>query len=315
LRLSDLPSARVLGAAQPRDGRSPDGSDEPSASPDDRGHDGPQSLPGDAAILPACGYQIQSVLRPLARPGRGGRGAPVPDAPGRARRLLVGVQSDRLRVALLLRGDAGPARVGRADPACPRAAQAAGRAQRRRGGAFPGSGRTREAPDGPDHRLRRRPAGVRGGSSAGRRHRQRPDGDPRHAWQGRQGALRHAVAAAARPAARLLAAGAAGAVAVSRPPCRPSAASERVAGGLPGSPRRRRAGQAGDGAHAAAQLRHPSAGTGHRHPHHPGAARAQQPGDHRPLHPGRHQHDRPDPEPARPAQCLSEIRPPGAPPT
>ena len=35
-----------------------------------------------------------------------------------------------------------------------------------------------------------------------------------------------------------------------------------------------RAGQAGDGAHAAPQLRHPSAGSRHRHPYHPGAARS-----------------------------------------
>ena len=34
-------------------------------------------------------------------------------------------------------------------------------------------------------------------------------------------------------------------------------------------------GQAGDGAHAAPQLRHPSAGERHRHPHHPGPARSQ----------------------------------------
>src|SRR4051794_12860270 len=67
LASSDLPSARVLGCAtHPRDGRSPDGRCEPSAPPDDRGHDGPQSVAGNPAILRACGGQVQPVLRSFA---------------------------------------------------------------------------------------------------------------------------------------------------------------------------------------------------------------------------------------------------------
>ena len=63
-------------------------------------------------------------------------------------------------------------------------------------------------------------------------------------------------------------------------------------------------GQAGDGAHAAPQLRHASAGERHRHPHHPGAARPRQSVDHGALHAGR----RPTliartAEPARPADA------------
>ena len=47
--------------------------------------------------------------------------------------------------------------------------------------------------------------------------------------------------------------------------------------------------QAGDAAHAAPQLRHASAGAGHRHPRHPGPARPCQARDHRALCPRRHQ--------------------------
>ena len=116
---------------------------------------------------------------------------------------------------------------------------------------------------------------VGGGRPQGRRYRQRPDGDPGRARQGRQGPLRHAVGAAARHPAHLLASGPAAALAVSRPrrdqaDRRPGAARRLPLGLRGGRPR-----QAGDGAHAAAQLRHPSAGERHRHPHHPGAARPQ----------------------------------------
>ena len=50
-------------------------------------------------------------------------------------------------------------------------------------------------------------ARLRGGRPQGRRYRQRPDGDPGRAGQGRQGPLRHAVGAAARHPAHLLASG------------------------------------------------------------------------------------------------------------
>ena len=52
------------------------------------------------------------------------------------------------------------------------------------------------------------------------RSRQQPDGDPGRARQGRQGPLRHAVAATAGDPARLLAPGQAGVLAVPRPRCR-----------------------------------------------------------------------------------------------
>jgi integrase len=57
------------------------------------------------------------------------------------------------------------------------------------------------------------------------------------------------------------------------------------------SRRGRRDQEAGVAAYPAAQLRHPSLGTGYRHPHHPGAARPRQTRHHRPLHPCRQHHD------------------------
>ena len=47
-----------------------DGRDEPSASADDRGHDDPQSVAGDAAILPLCGLEVQPIFWSLARSAR-----------------------------------------------------------------------------------------------------------------------------------------------------------------------------------------------------------------------------------------------------
>src|SRR5688572_20883726 len=71
-------------------------------------------------------------------------------------------------------------------------------------------------------------------------------------------------------------------------------------------PRRRRGGrdhQPGDAAHAPAQLRHPSAGAGHRHPGDPGPVGPCQARHHGALRPGRHHHDPRGDEPARPARA------------
>ena len=59
-----------------------------------------------------------------------------------------------------------------------------------------------------------------------------------------------------------------------------------------------RAEQAGHRPHPAAQLRHASARGGHRHPHHPGAARSRPAVDHGALHAGRHPPDRRHHQPA-----------------
>ena len=74
--------------------------------------------------------------------------------------------------------------------------------------------------------------------------------------------------------ARLLAADATAGLAVSRP--RASASAAPRASSLHAACRCavcRRGSRSGCAAHAAAQLRHPSAGAGHRHPRHPGPAR------------------------------------------
>ena len=96
---------------------------------------------------------------------------------------------------------------------------------------------------------------------------------------------------------------AAGRLAVSRPQ------SGRAAVDPPAQPRRprrrrgRRDQEAGVAAHAAAQLRHPPARTGHRHPRHPGAARPRQARHHGALHPRRQHHDPHRDQPARPARA------------
>jgi len=117
------------------DRRLPDGRDQPSAPSHDRGHDGPQSLAGDPAILPACGLEVQPLFWPF------------PDrldwrmfAPSRCiwrPRGFPGRRSIRssARCAFLwrdarLRDDPG------ADRLCPQTAQAPVRAERRRSGAL-----------------------------------------------------------------------------------------------------------------------------------------------------------------------------------
>ena len=100
-----------------------------------------------------------------------------------------------------------------------------------------------------------------------RRYRQQPHADPDRAGQGRPGPLRHAVAAAARRAARLLAGNPAGALAVSGPDeSRPLDASVLHCG-LPQRPRGGEARQARHRPYAAPQLRHPPARSRHRYPH------------------------------------------------
>jgi site-specific recombinase XerC len=66
--------------------------------------------------------------------------------------------------------------------------------------------------------------------------------------------------------------------------------------------------EAGDAAHVAPQLRHPSPGAGHRYPRHPGPARGRQARHHRALCPRRHQHDPHRDEPARPDQAADAGR-------
>ena len=128
--------------------------------------------------------------------------------------------------------------------------------------------------DRADDGLCGRAARLRGGRLEGRRYRQRPDGDPRRARQRRQGPLRHAVGATARHPAHLLASSPAAALALSRPrrdraDRRPGAARAPADRPVP-----RPASPSTVTVHT---LRHSFAthlaGSRHRHPHHPGAAR------------------------------------------
>ena len=96
--------------------------------------------------------------------------------------------------------------------------------------------------------------------------------------KGRQGPLRHALAAALEDSADILAAHSAKAMAVSRPRRRASARAQRAARRLPFSLCGGRLEQVGDSAHAAAQIRDASAGERGRRTHHPSAARPCQPG-------------------------------------
>ncbi len=168
------------------------------------------------------------------------------------RRVVVGdtvvtvVQPDGLCAALLLRHRAGPQRRAGADRRRAGAAAPAGGAVRRGGRAVPRGGAQPAQPGGTDHRLWRRTARRRSCAPEGGRHRQQPDADPHRARQGRQGPLRHALAAAAADPAQLLATGAAGSVAISRPGPegagqRRHAAGSLSAGGPPGRPEADRA--------------------------------------------------------------------------
>ena len=125
------------------------------------------------------------------------------------RHFVAGAEPDGLCAAVLLWRHARAWRDPGAHPVCARAAQAAGGAERRRGGALSRGGAEPEDPCRADDGLCGGAARLRGGRPQGRRYRQRPDGDPGRARQGRQGPLRHAVGAAARHPAHLLASGAA----------------------------------------------------------------------------------------------------------
>ena len=66
----------------------PDGRDQPSSPPHDPGHDRPQPVPGDAAILHQGGFKVQPPFRPLAGQADPGRCPRLP-GPSRLDRHLV----------------------------------------------------------------------------------------------------------------------------------------------------------------------------------------------------------------------------------
>ena len=106
--------------------------DEPSAPPHDRRHDGPQSVAGDAAILPLCGGEVQPLFWSLARTDWAWRRCVPSRSIWSRRRFVASTEPDRLRAAVLLRRDARPAETCRSASPMPREPQqAAGRAERR----------------------------------------------------------------------------------------------------------------------------------------------------------------------------------------
>src|SRR5207302_8485851 len=112
---------------------------------------------------------------------------------GRAWLVVVAHQPGVVRVALLLRRDAGPARGVRSHHQRQGTKETAGGPQRRGDRPLPAGGAGAAQPGGSDHSLWRRAAGVRGGRPQGWRHRQQPHGHPGRARQRRQGPLCHAA--------------------------------------------------------------------------------------------------------------------------
>jgi len=197
----------VVVPTQSSDRRSCNGSDDRAASTDDRRHDGSQPLASNSAILRLRGCQVQPFFWLFAgSPGDRG-GSRLPASLGRAWLVVVAHQSGVVRLALLLRRDAGPARGVRSHHQRQGAEETAGSAQRRGDRPLPAGGAGAAQPGGSDHSLWRGAAGVRGGRPQGWRHRQQSHGHSGRARQGRQGPLRHAVAPAPAHPSRLLAIG------------------------------------------------------------------------------------------------------------
>src|ERR1700674_4384027 len=91
-----------LSKANPKDRRAPYGRDEPSAPAYDRGHDGPQSVAGDATILRPRGLEVQPIFWPFSGSAGSGRRPGLPSPSGFDRDLLAGAEPDGLRAAVLL---------------------------------------------------------------------------------------------------------------------------------------------------------------------------------------------------------------------
>src|SRR5260370_22321445 len=128
-----LPSERIVGVeAQPLGQETPDGRDEPTATPHDRGHDGPQSVAGDATILRACGLEVQPIFWPFSGSAGSGRRPGLPGPSRRERHLVGGPEPDGLRTAVLLWRHARAWRDPGAHSLRSGAAPAAGRAERGR---------------------------------------------------------------------------------------------------------------------------------------------------------------------------------------
>jgi hypothetical protein len=100
-----------------------DGPVEPSSPPHDRGHDGPQHVASDAAILRQRSLEVQPIFRQVARAAKPGRRSRFSGSPGLHEHLVAQSQPDRLRLAVLLWRHARRGRRSRAHPLCARATQ------------------------------------------------------------------------------------------------------------------------------------------------------------------------------------------------
>ena len=163
--------------------------------------------PQDAGRLHPRRAAVRRLSRALARHRHRRGSAALPVAPGRPRHLADHAQRDDHRAEVLLRGHARSRRADGQDAAGACAPHTARGAEPRGGRAPDRRGRQPEAPDGAVGGLRRRTARQRSGRAEGRRHRQPAHDAARRAGQGPQGSLRHALAGAARAAARLVAGG------------------------------------------------------------------------------------------------------------
>src|ERR1700724_1921046 len=100
----------VVVPTQSSDRRSCNGSDDRAASTDDRRHDGSQPLASNSAILRLRGCQVQPFFWLFAGSAGDRGGSCLPASLGRAWLVVVAHQPGVVRIALLLRGDAGPTR-------------------------------------------------------------------------------------------------------------------------------------------------------------------------------------------------------------
>src|SRR5260370_19852029 len=89
----------VVVEAQPSGQETPDGRDEPSAAPHDRGHDGPQSVAGEATILRPRGLEVQPIVWPFSRSAGSGKRHRLARPSRREPQLLCGTEPDCLRTA------------------------------------------------------------------------------------------------------------------------------------------------------------------------------------------------------------------------
>ena len=217
--------------------------------------------------------------------GHSRRSAALPAAHDREPGAPADHQQHGHGAAVLLQGNGRSPRCHQAPDVRRRTAQDSRRPQPARGGPLSGGGTWAEVQGGVRGCLWCRLARVGGGIAEGVRHRFQAHAAARRAGQGTQGSPCHALPAAARASARLVAYCTAADLAVPRlrsragdddTPAQPRLSCRR-SHGRPRIGVRGKDHQARDPAHVAAQLRDTSVRAERRYPDHPGAARSRQP--------------------------------------